>query len=949
MRLPVVVQVQTPRAFRSIFLRAAGGLPVTLALAPFLLLGQTVQTGGEAPESTEDAPAAVSEHMTTAPVANALRATGPIQIDGRPDEAAWLAAPAITDFTQIEPNDGAPATQRTEVRILYDDDNLYVAAWLYDTGPLTARLGRRDSRWPDVDSFILFLDTYHDHRTAYRFTVNPSGVIRDEIVTGGGGGGGGPGGGGPGGPSGTGFGDDSWDPVWEVRTSTSDEGWFVEMRIPFSQVRFAPSREQVWGLQIDRRIGRNLEHVSWSWTSRLERATVGRFGHLHGISDIRSSGRLELLPYVAARAEYLQVPRSASADFDNPFRSGSDYFGDTGLDLKYRIGSNLTLDATINPDFGQVEMDPAEINLTAFETRLGERRPFFVEGADIFNFGTGGGLNTNIVYTRRVGRSPQIPTPQGAAYSDVPGAATILGAVKLTGTSSGGWSGGVMQAYTPREFATWIDTSAERHRSLVEPATNYLVGRVRRDLNEGATAVGIVGTSVHRSLGSSEAASNRLHSSAFSGGIDFRQEWDNRRWVLSGELTGSMVRGEAAALVRTQRSSARYFHRPDADHLDLDPEATSMAGYAGKLAFSRETGAWRGGTTFTAIHPSYETNDLGFQTAADRIDLRADFGYQQTQPGNLLRTWSVRGSSSGLWNFGGERLGTDVNLNGNLQLLSYYGMNGRIGYNFSSWDDRFTRGGPLTRSPAQVSGNLGFNTDTRRMLTVRLNGGFSSDDAGGWRWNLNANTSVQPSEAVSISGGPSFSRNHSAAQFLPPRADALATQTYGTRYLFAPLDQSTLSFNTRVNVTFSPTLTLEMNAEPLIGSGRYGSLMELAAPRTFDFLVYGEDVGTISRGEDGRYTVDPDGDGPAGTFQVNDPDFTVRSLLGSAVLRWEWRPGSTLFLVWQQVRSERLTGFAAAGTDRQVGDFSLGDDVRGVFGLKPENVFMLKMTYWLNP
>jgi len=918
-------------------------LVAVLLSAPGELHGQI---GGEFGEDTEATPA-VSEHMTTAPMTSAVRATGPIQIDGRPDETAWLAAPVISEFTQIEPDDGAPPTQRTEVRILFDDDNLYVAAWLYDTGRLSTRLGRRDSRWPDTDSFILFLDTYHDHRTAYRFTVNPSGVIRDEIITGGGGGG--PGGGGPGGPSGTGFGDDSWDPVWDVRTSTSEEGWFLEMRIPFSQLRFSPTDDQIWGLQVDRRIGRNLEHVTWSHTSRLERATVGRFGHLHGIPEIRQSGRLELLPFVASRAEYLAIPQSGLVDFANPFRSGSDYFADAGLDLKYRLGSNLTLDATVNPDFGQVEMDPAEINLTAFETRLGERRPFFVEGAPIFSFGQGGGLNTNIVYTRRVGRAPQLPVPGAAVYSDAPGATTILGAFKLTGTSSGGWSGGVMQAYTARERATFVDQASDLRRAVVEPATNYLVARVRRDMSEGSAAVGLIATSVYRSMGEEPLAVSRLHSSAFTGGVDFRREWDNRNWVLSGELTGSHVRGDPDALVRTQRTSTRYFQRPDADHLEVNQAATSLAGYGTKLMFSKEAGAWRGGTTFTAVHPAYETNDLGFQSAADRLDLRADFGYQETRPGTVFRTWSWRAGTSGLWNYGGERLGTDINLNGNVQLLGYHGFNGRIGYSFSSWDDRLTRGGPLTRSPAQISGNLGFNTDNRRMLTVRVGSGFNSDEAGGWRWNANVNASVRPSEAISISGGPSFSRSHSAAQFVTSRADAEAVDTFGARYLFAPLDQTTVTFGTRVNVTFSPKLTLEMNVEPLLGSGRYGSFMELEAPRTFDFLVYGEDLGTMVRGEDGRFTIDPDGDGPSSTFTLNDPDFNVRSLIGSAVVRWEWRPGSTLYLVWQQVRSDRLTGFTAAGLNRSVGEFDLGGDVRDLFGIEPENIFMLKVSYWLNP
>ncbi|HUE96049.1 MAG TPA: DUF5916 domain-containing protein, partial [Longimicrobiaceae bacterium] len=696
------------------------------------------------PAHAQSANGPLYDDHSQAPSAVAVRAPAAPVIDGRLDDPAWQSAPVISGFYQMEPDEGEPVTQRTEVRILYDDYNLYVGAWMYDTGPISRRLGRRDSAWPDTDAFILFLDTYHDHRTAYRFTVNPSGTKRDETITGGGAGGGpggggggrgpggGGGGGGPGGggPAGTGFGDTSWDPVWQVETSVDGEGWYAEMRIPFGQLRFRPSEQHSWGLQIDRRIGRRNEHASWAFTPRLERATVARFGHLDGISGIQRSGPIELLPFAVARAEYREIPLDGDVDFANPFRSGSDYYADAGLDLKYRVSSNYTLDATVNPDFGQVEIDPAEINLSAFETRFQERRPFFVDGAEIFQFGGGGGFGSpQILYTRRIGRSPQVPVSASAVYVDLPGNTTILGAAKLTGKTPSGWSLGILDAVTAREEAVFVGSDGVRRKSVAEPPTNYFVARARRDLNEGRTAFGLLTTAVNRRMGEEPAVLGRLPGAAYTGGIDFRHETSDRAWALSGDFSPSYVSGDPGAIVRLQRSSARYYHRPDADHVELDPTATDLRGYAGSLGLSKQSGAWRGNASFGTTSPGYEVNDIGFQTSADRLDLSVNGGYEEIRPGDVLRRWSIRSGGGSGWNYDGDRISTDINLFGNLQFLSYHGINARFGYSFESWDDRLTRGGPVTLSPAGVSGNINLNSDNRRALTVRGGMGFNRGDS----------------------------------------------------------------------------------------------------------------------------------------------------------------------------------------------------------------------------
>jgi hypothetical protein len=420
--------------------------------------------------------------------------------------------------------------------------------------------------------------------------------------------------------------------------------------------------------------------------------------------------------------------------------------------------------------------------------------------------------------------------------------------------------------------------------------------------------------------------------------------------VLAAEVTGSYVRGDTAAIRLTQLSSARYVQREGADHLTFDPTATSLVGYGGRVSLSKEAGAWTGETTFAVTSPTLELNDIGFQTTADRIDFRSDFGFQQLRIGDHLRRWSLRAGQNSLWNFGGEGLGTGIDLTGSLQTLGFHGLTARLGYDFEAWNDRLTRGGPLTRNPAAHNLFLSFNSDTRRLVTVRLSGGLTGNQAGSRRRNATLTMGIRPSEAIDLSFGPSIIRNRSAAQFVRTQSDPMASHTGGTRYLFATLEQTTVSMEIEASLTFSPTLTLEVTAEPFLGSGRYSSIRELAAPRTFDFVEYGVDAGTILRNDaTGRYTVDPDGGGPAASFSFTDPNFNVRSLLGSAVLRWEWRPGSTLFAVWQQNRDGRISGAPIEGSSHPIGEFRLSEDLQELFRMRSENIFMLKVSYWINP
>jgi hypothetical protein len=848
---------------------------------------------------------------------SAARATGAVRVDGRLDEAAWSAATPAAEFTQLDPAEGQPASERTEVRVLYDDEALYLGVRLHDSAPVTTRLGRRDMSMEASDWLTVILDSYHDHRTAFGLEINPSGVRRDQTRS-----------------EETGE-DDSWDPVWSGETSVDSGGWTAEIRIPFSQLRFNAAARQTWGIQVERQIARRGEFAVLAFTPRNEPGGIPRFAHLDGLVDVRTGKRLEVLPYTLLKAEHVERG-------DNPFRDDREYAPSVGADLKYRLTSDLTLDATINPDFGQVEVDPAEVNLSAIETRFQERRPFFVEGADIFNFGSGGG--NSAFYSRRIGRTPQVPVDY--ALADVPVEARILGAAKISGRTRGGWSVGMLNAVTRREEARFVDISAEGDslfgRQAVEPLSNYFVGRVRRDLRGGQTVVGGMFTAVNRDL-DDDVLRSRLHGAAYNGGLDFRHQWKNRVWQLRGFVSGSRIQGDRRAIARTQRVQPfHYFQRPDQDQVRFDSTRTSLNGVSTEFQLSYRPGRhWRPALLVGTTTPGYDVNDMGFQYRADRADLQGTLSYVENRPGKTFRNYQVNGFARGEWNYDGDPIYNNFNVYASGQLLNFWFAEATLGTTLpGSVDDRLTRGGPLARRPGSVRVDVAVASDDRKAVMGVLQGQALRDDEGGSDWLLAAQLQLKPSPLWNLSLTPIYQRTHAGAQYILSRADAAAVNTFGRRYVLSELDQTTLALETRLNVTFTTDLSLQVYAQPFLASADYGTPAELAAPRTYDFARYGEDLGALEE-TDGGYFVYPQGAGDGmPRFFVPNLDFNLRSLRGNAVLRWEWRPGSTLYLAWQQDRSD----FAP-----YVGDFSMTRDRRALFNAQPDNVLVLKVSYWLNP
>lgn len=882
---------------------------------------------------TTAAGAQTAIHPVPAPGVAAARVTAPVSLDGRLDEAVWQTAAPATGFTQTQPNQGAPATQRTEVRFAYDDAALYVGARMFDSlgaAGVETRLVRRDAQI-DADYIEFIFDTYHDHLGRTVLLVTPSGVRADSY---------GPGGADP---------DESWDPVWEVKTAIDSLGWTAELRIPFAQLRYPRAPNQTWGLQIWRQANRLNEVSSWSFWRLNESGGPQRFGHLTGLEISATPDRVEILPYVVGRST-----NRPSGDPADPFYDQHYMDGRVGVDGKVLLTSNLTLAATINPDFGQVEVDPAVVNLSAFETFFEERRPFFVEGSGLFSFG---GFNCffcsnvsslSMFYSRRIGRSPQAAGNAFAAgpYADVPGNTTILGATKLTGRTSTGWSVGVLDALTGRGSATVQQVDGTRSSVTVEPLTNYFVGRFARDLRGGSTVIRGMATSVVRDLDDPLLARD-LTSHSEAGGLSTDWWFGKRDYRLMAQLALSQVSGSETAIDRIQRSSARYFQRPDREGGSnglftnrYDPTLTSLRGYAAYARFGKSSGDWLWEAATNIRSPGFENNDIGFLTRADYVWMNANIFRQVTEPGSFYRSLAFIAGGQQQFNFDGDRNDRQAQLFAEIETRNYWDVETFYIHRWVNLDERLTRGGPAVKRQGFDNFHLSVSTDGRKRLVLEGDGALTLGSEGTRSWAGDLELTWHPLSNVALSIAPGYEFDESREQYVRAVEDPTATAFFGRRYVFSAVTQRTLSMDTRLNVTFTPNLTLELFAQPFISSGDYLSFSEFAAPRELTKLTYGRDVGTItSRQGDGaaEITVDPDGSGPAAEFSFPDPSFTVRSLRGNAVLRWEYLPGSTLFLVWTQSREDAL----------DIGNLDFGRDVGGLFRAPAENIFLVKLNYWI--
>jgi hypothetical protein len=846
----------------------------------------------------------------------AVPASGPIKIDGILNEAVWQT-PGAEGFLQQDPQDGAPASERTTVWVAFDRDNLYVAArcWDAESKGIIRLLGRRDDE-VDSDWFYFGIDPYYDRRSGYYFAVNPAGSILDGTLYN------------------DERSDETWDGVWESAVRVDTQGWCVEMRIPFDQLRFKKKDSYVWGINFVRGIKRKNETDFYAWRPKEESGMVSRFADLTGIRDIDPGSRLQLYPYLAGRAE------TSPEEPGNPFRTGRSFAGNAGFDFKAGLQSNLTLDATINPDFGQVEVDPAVINISDQETYYVEKRPFFIEGASIFNFGQGGPnvyrsygwTDPAFFYTRRIGRSPQ-GFPDVPGFVDRPDWTTILGAAKVTGKIGQGFNLGAITALTRREYAE-VDLNDRRSEVEVEPFTSYSVARGFKEFGQGRQGLGFIATSVIRDP-RDPALAARLARDALAVGVDGWSFLDkDRAWVVSGWAGGTMVTGSAAAMTRLQLSSLHYFQRPDADYVHVDTAATSLAGWAARLFINKQQGSIIFNAAAGAMSPGFEANDLGYHSRGDLINGHVVLGYQTFHPAGMFRTWSVWTTYYRNYDFGGNRIGELINLDGEGRFLNYWTAAFHLDYEPPKYSHWLTRGGPLAFYPPGSQGSFTVGSDNRRPFVLKFGGRLRTHPDGGYNWTVDAGLTWKPRTNISLSVGPSYNFRYSQGEWVTKVIDPLKVETDGTRYILADIVQRTVPIEIRLNWTFTPRLSLQAYLQPYVASGDYRRFKELRAARTFDFNIFGSGASTLFF-QDGVYTADPDGPGPAKPFSFREPDFRLRSLRGTFVLRWEYRPGSMLYFVWTQSRAdESLTA-----------DNGFWNDMEDIFRAPGKNVFLLKFSY----
>ena len=839
----------------------------------------------------------------------------PPKIDGRSLDAAWDQVPwSGGNFRQRSPDAGAAASVQTNFKILYDDKNLYILFKNLDPEPdkIVSRMSRRDGF--EGDQVEVNIDSYSDKRTAFSFSASASGVKGDEYVSNNGG-----------------NWDVNWDPIWYLQTNIDEDGWTAEMRIPLSQLRFADKPEHTWGLQIGRTFFRNQEQSNWQYIPPDATGWVHLFGELRGIKGIKPQKQVEIQPYLVAKTESFQREEG------NPFVTGKSSAADVGLDAKIGITSDITLDLTVNPDFGQVEADPSQVNLSAFRVFFQERRPFFIEGNSTLNFPVGFNSN-NLFYSRRIGRTPQNSvatdeegTDDGVAEYVKPNRyTTILGAAKLTGKNKKGFSWGILESVTAPERAT-IDSMGVRRTAMVEPLTNYVAGRMQQDINKGNTVVGAMLTSTNRDL--SDESLQWLHKDAYSGGIDVVHNWSNRKYFVSAKTAFSNVQGSEKAITLTQNAPERYFQRPDNKHADVDTTRKSLTGTAGSVVHGKRGGKFIYEVGYSWLSPELELNDIGFLGQTDVMTQWTWLQYRILNPVGILRSARINGGQSMGWDFDQRNTSKGYDANGSLQFKNFWSLSGGASFSSHYLSNANLRGGPALRYPGSYSYWLYVSTDQRKKLNVALSPRASrgledySQSKG-----LDISLNYKPINALSISLAPSLSHNKNRMQYIN-------TGTVGdeNRYIVGEIDQTTARLSLRMTYMITPNLSVQAWGQPFGTSGEYNNFKYITDANASDFNKRFTEIpeSWISlNDQDEEYAIDENSDGTP-DYKFQKPDFNIGQFRSNMVVRWEYIPGSTFFLVWSQEMNGDFYDQSAALPVRYQLDFPD----------KAHNIFMLKYTY----
>jgi hypothetical protein len=849
-----------------------------------------------------------TKKITTAPV-----------IDGDITDETWNTVPWGANFTQFLPNEGGKPTQETKVKLLYDEKHLYLAVRCYDSEPdkIVNRLSRRDGL--EGDWIEINIDSYRDLRTAFAFTVTAAGVKGEEFAS----------------LDGKSW-DKSWNPIWYVKTKIDSEGWTAEFKIPFSQIRFTDIEEQIWGMQIQRMDFRLQERSLWQRLPRTVSGWISNMGELHGIKNLKPQKQIEIQPYTVGQTETFEK------EVGNPFATGKRSSLNFGIDGKVGVTNNLTLDFTVNPDFGQVEADPSVIALDGFQIFQEEQRPFFVENKNIFDYqvtkAQAGGPFTrdNVFYSRRIGRNPQGGTTATSnEFVNRPGFSTILGATKFSGKTESGLSIGILEAITQEEFAE-IDNNGTRREEVIEPLTNFFLTRLQKEYNDSNTLIGGIFTATNRNLTDTNITS--MHNAAYTGGIDFKHQWKNRTWYVEGNMVVSKVLGNKEAIYNTQTSLRHNFQRVDATHVNLDPNRTSLTGTGGNFKIGKTGGGnFEFDTGVTWRSPELEINDMGFQRNADDITHYNWMAYKSLQPFSIFRRLQVNYNHYVSWNFEGKHTYLGVNTNSHATFHNNWRTGFNVHYAAINFTDSALRGGPMLRLQSSLDYNAYIQSNDSKKVHFRVNAG---QDVGSENSFVKKYASVSmtfvPMNSFNISLSANINSNNQELQYV-------TTKNYGVgnnsipKYINGSLDQDTFNLSLRLNYTISPNMSIQYYGSPFISRGRYTNFKyitnSLASKFTDRFQNYSSNQISYDSNSD-AYLVDENLDA-ATDYSIENPDFSFIQFQSNLVARWEYIPGSEVFLVWSQ-------GLTRSGNPMDDLLPSLKDNI---FGQTSHNIFLIKATY----
>lgn len=828
-------------------------------------------------------------------------------IDGNLDDTIWDKVTWGSNFVEVYPDENTSPTEQTKFKILFDQKYLYIALLALDSSPntITKRLSRRDSF--EGDRVNVLIDSYHDLRTAFLFTVTAAGVRGDEIIT----------------NNGDQI-DDSWNPIWSANAKIISEGWSAEMKIPLSQLRFGNSDKQVWGLNVARNLFKEDELSAWNRIPVGSAGWVSEAGELLGLNNIIPQKQFEIQPFIVAQKETYE------AEIDNPYMDGTDSKINIGLDAKIGISNDLTLDITLNPDFGQVEADPAAIALDGFEIFNKEQRPFFVENKNIFDYRYAGGYSRdNLFFSRRIGRAPQFSpdNPEGS-FSNSPENTTILGAVKFSGKTKNGWSIGVLESMTSKEYSE-ISNNGLTSKSLIEPFTNYFVGRVQKDMNDRNTFFGGMITAVNRS--NSEITS-KLRKEAYSAGIDFRHQWKNRTYFLQSNIVMSHVKGSAESILETQENLTHLFNRIDASHVNVDPNRTSLTGTGGLFEIGKDGGKnWNYDLSVKWSSPELELNDIGFLRRTDYKFQVFNLKYQTAKPFSVFRRVNLDFNQFTSYDFENNHNRTQYRFRPRITFLNNSKISVGITHRPRIYKNAELRGGPRWRFSEENSESLFFNSDDRKKFNFRTGVVHSKlKENNGSFLKIELDFNYQIIDALNFKLSTEFSKRFNQTQYITQK-EFLTSY----RYILGSIDNQTLQSTLRINYSLTPNISIQYYAQPFISKGKYSNF-KYVTNATADFLqdrfqLY--ENSQIQYNND-TYSFDDNLDGTL-DYSMSNPDFSLVQFNSNLVIRWEYIPGSELFLVWSQ----------GIRTNISLEDGLIDGYQTGILDQQPHNIFLIKFTH----